>query len=180
MPPLWLGDRRGHLLDWTTQRCWVQATGRLLDLREHAWLAGPIGDTRRIGPDWFERLAAAEGLHVRAPSPDGGLMASFAELAGPGFDPARVHASVRDFYQHTPVYELDVWSEWRRPARSLRRALSRQPREDRGAPLRVDPREPRAHPRPGRPATRRIARSVSARGVKGWVAIVASASSPTM
>jgi hypothetical protein len=42
---MWLGERRGNLIDWLTQR-WVCATGRRVDLAAEPWLAGPVGQTR--------------------------------------------------------------------------------------------------------------------------------------
>lgn len=107
----WLGERRGYLVDWFTQR-WVQLTGKRLDLSEDTWLDGPIGETREIGGRFFEALAAREGLRLRRASGSAGLMASFDALAGPGFDPRAVHPRVREFYERTSRFSLDVWSEW--------------------------------------------------------------------
>src|SRR5690349_17572906 len=52
----WLGDRRGYLSDWITQR-WVQLTGRRVRLEDAPWLAGPRGSTAGIGDDFYDRLA---------------------------------------------------------------------------------------------------------------------------
>jgi hypothetical protein len=85
---LWLGERRGYLSDWVTQR-WVQATGRRVSLAEFPWLEGPVGRTRGIGRELFSELAREEGLVARRE--DGcGLLPSFALLASPSFDPSRV------------------------------------------------------------------------------------------
>ena len=54
---MWLGDKRGNLVDWTTQK-WVQATGRIVDLAQTPWLSGPIGTTRGIGVDFFDKWAS--------------------------------------------------------------------------------------------------------------------------
>jgi len=62
---IWLGDRRGHATYWTTQ-LWVAATGQTASLADHPWLAGPVGDTRRIGGDCFREIAMREGLSVHA------------------------------------------------------------------------------------------------------------------
>ncbi len=106
-----------------TQR-WVQATGRRLDLRAHPWLAGPIGAARRIGADYFEVLAHDEGSTLLPPDPDAGLMVSFDALAGPGFSPAAVAPSVREFYEHTGRFSLDVWSQWHGLFRPFGRLLA--------------------------------------------------------
>ncbi len=86
---MWLGERRGHLVDWATQR-WVEATGRRVDLAVDSWLAGPVGGTRGIGLDYFDRWAAAEGLTATHHRSGRGLLPAFGALAGPSFNPAAV------------------------------------------------------------------------------------------
>lgn len=108
---LWLGPDRGDLSDWTTQR-WVQLTGRRVDLEEMPWLAGLVGPTTGIGRDFFARVAGREGLEVRRGGADRGILADFAALRGPKFDPDAVHPSVAAFYQATSAYEMDAWAEW--------------------------------------------------------------------
>ena len=109
--PLWLGDRRGAAVDWTTQQ-WVRATGRRVDLAETPWLDGPIGEPTGIGEGFFETWAADHGLTVAEGGAARGVLPSFDALAGPGFDPARVSPSVRDFYERTSAYEVEAWAEW--------------------------------------------------------------------
>jgi hypothetical protein len=106
----WLGDRRGHVSDWLTQR-WVQATGRLVDLRESPWLAGPVGATTGIGADFVNDLARSEQLMVRTAG-HVGLLPDFGVLTGNGFDAAAADPGVIDFYARTARYELDSWAEW--------------------------------------------------------------------
>lgn len=120
---LWLGPRRGYLTDWVTQR-WVRATGRRVDLRDAPWLAGPVGDARGIGADFFERLAAREGLVVRR-AREAGLLADFSALAAPDFDPRAVRPGVAAFYERTAAYELDSWAEWTGTFRPFGRLLAR-------------------------------------------------------
>ncbi len=110
---IWLGESRGYLTDHVTQR-WVRVTGRSIDLGMDPWLAGPVGDVRGIGREFFAELARREGLelHRGADSHERGLISDFAALAAPDFDPARVHPSVVDFYARTSAYDLDAWAEW--------------------------------------------------------------------
>ncbi|MEJ7810002.1 MAG: hypothetical protein WKG32_06225 [Gemmatimonadaceae bacterium] len=108
---VWLGDARGHLIDWLTQR-WVQFTGRRVDLARDAWLDGPVGDPGGIGADFFDRLASVRGLRVRRGDPDAGLMPAFGSLAGPAFDPGAVDPRVAAFYERTAGFDLDAWAEW--------------------------------------------------------------------
>ena len=108
---LWLGERRGYLTDWLTQR-WVQLTGRRIDVAgaEH-WLAGAVGSAHEIGREYFARLADGEGLELRRAT-NAGLLADLRDLAGPEFDPSRVHPDVAAFYTQTAAYDLDAWGEW--------------------------------------------------------------------
>lgn len=107
----WLGERRGYLADWVTQR-WVEATGRRVDLAEHPWLDSPVGAARGIGGDFFDAWAGRSGLSPRRDGGVAGLLPDFAALRSRTFDPASVHGDVVDFYQCTSAYELDAWSHW--------------------------------------------------------------------
>ena len=108
---IWLGKKRGYLTDWMTQR-WVQFTGREVNLESNAWLSGPIAPTTGIDVDYFKSLAHGEGLQLCQPGGTAGVMARFSDLAGPGFDPGKVHPNVARFYEETTAYELDAWAEW--------------------------------------------------------------------
>jgi hypothetical protein len=61
---IWLGERRGYATDWATQ-LWVAATGKATSLEENRWLAGPVGDTKRIGGECFRELALQEALSIQ-------------------------------------------------------------------------------------------------------------------
>ncbi len=106
----WMGESRGYLTDWITQR-WVQFTGRRVDLRTSPWLAGPVGSPRGIGGRYFEELAQSERLELRR-SGERGLLSNFNALEAPDFDPGSVDSEVRNFYTRTSTYELDSWAEW--------------------------------------------------------------------
>jgi len=96
---------------WTTQ-LWVAATGRTTTLAETPWLAGPVGDTRRIGGDCFREIAAREGLSIQDGPGSRGILPDFGALDGPQFRASSVSNGVRHFYEHTSAYELDAWAEW--------------------------------------------------------------------
>ena len=114
----WLGERRGDLVDWLTQR-WVQLSGRRVALADAPWLLGPSGSARGIGADFFERWAESQGLRVLPPAPDDGLVDALTALAGPGFDPQAVHPTIHDFYAHTVAYDLRIESRWSGPFRPI-------------------------------------------------------------
>jgi hypothetical protein len=95
--------------------------GRRRRWRDVPWLAGPVGgDT--IGDAPYRDVAEREGLALERRARDGGLLPDFAALAGDSFDPARVHPLVREFYEHTTEFAMDVWSRTYFPA-SLALAL---------------------------------------------------------
>lgn len=132
-----LGGGRGSLVDRATQR-WVRLTGRAVDLSHAAWLAGPVGGTRAIGPGFFHALAAERGCVLREAPTARGLMRRFEDLAGPGFDPASIHPAVRAFYEETAAYALDVWAAWSpafRPFGALVAALFSRRLEQLNVPL---------------------------------------------
>lgn len=84
--------------------------GRRVDRGSIPWLDGPTGPPR-IGTEFHRSIAAQAGLEVRT-GRDLGLLPDCAALDGDGFDSRRLHPSVRDFYEHTARYHLDVWSQW--------------------------------------------------------------------
>src|SRR5260370_4624783 len=108
---IWLGNRRGYLADWITQR-WVQFTGRRVRFSNLPWLDGPVGDTRGIGRTFFETYATRHGLRAVRSSTPRGLRLHFRELAGPHFDPGQGHPAVARLYEETSEYTLDAWSQW--------------------------------------------------------------------
>jgi hypothetical protein len=120
---IWLGSSRGYAADWVTQR-WVQLSGRRVRLKEAEWLSGPTGPTTAIGPQVFERDASARGLVLRDDDGPIGLIPDFSSLASNAFDPGQIEAAVRDFYQQTSRYEVDVWSEWRGAFKPFGRLLA--------------------------------------------------------
>jgi hypothetical protein len=98
----------------------VRVRGRPVDAAT-AWATGPTGE-ERIGPGIYERYAAAEGLRI-ASDPDGGLLADLAVLDGPHFSAGRLDPSIRDFYEHTARWSMDVDVHWRGPLRFFAQTL---------------------------------------------------------
>jgi hypothetical protein len=77
-----------------------------------AWLWGPIGADGPIGSEYYAGLARVEGLALETDDPDAGLLADFAALRGPAFEPDRVDSRIRDFYERTARYRLAVEARW--------------------------------------------------------------------
>jgi hypothetical protein len=115
---IWLGERRGDLVDWVTQR-WVQITGRRVAIADAPWLVGPTGSTHGIGADFFERWGERTGMKLLPHARDAGLVTGLHVLAGPRFDPGAVHPSIDDFYSHTAAYDLKIQSRWSGPFRAV-------------------------------------------------------------
>jgi hypothetical protein len=69
--------------------------------------------TRYVGTGYLRDLAVVLGGRYTADVPDIGIVASLDELDGPGFDPRAVHPLVREFYEHTTRFALDIVPEWR-------------------------------------------------------------------
>ncbi len=84
--------------------------GRKHARRDVAWLAGPIG-ARSIGDAPYKEAAELEDLTVERNAREAGLIPSFGQLDGDTFDATRAHPLVRDFYEHTSAYTMDVWSK---------------------------------------------------------------------
>lgn len=108
---IWLDDKRGYASDWTTQR-WVQISGRRIRLADEDWLSGPVGNPGGIGLGFFDDLAAKNTLGIRRDGEPRGLIPDFSLLAAHNFTPSLVHPRVRDFYEQTSLYDIDMWSEW--------------------------------------------------------------------
>jgi hypothetical protein len=86
--------------------------------------------TRYVGTDYVRDLAETLGGAYVADAPDVGIVASLDELAGPDFDPAAVDPLVREFYEHTTRFRLDIEPEWRmwvRPGYLLYRTFVARP-----------------------------------------------------
>jgi hypothetical protein len=91
-----------------------------------------------VGTSYVRELAATLGGTYSADTPDVGIVASLDDLAGPDFDPSIVDARVREFYEHTTRFRLDIVPEWRlwvRPGYLLYRALVARPLGQANVPM---------------------------------------------
>jgi hypothetical protein len=83
-----------------------------------------------VGTTYVRELAEELGARYTADAPDTGIVASVDALAGPGFDPDQVDPLVREFYEHTTRFALDIepqWRLWVRPGYLLYRTLVARP-----------------------------------------------------
>jgi hypothetical protein len=94
--------------------------------------------SRYVGTGYVRELATALGGTYVADSPDTGIIASLDALAGPQFDPGQVDRRVREFYEHTTRFTLDIVPEWRlwvRPGYLLYRTLVARPLGQANVPM---------------------------------------------
>jgi hypothetical protein len=91
-----------------------------------------------VGTGYVRDLAVTLGGSYVADAPDVGILASLDELAGPDFDPAAVDPRVREFYEHTTRFRLDIvpqWRLWVRPGYLLYRTLVARPLGQANVPM---------------------------------------------
>ncbi len=93
---------------------------------------------RYVGVDYVRSLADALGGGYVRDAADVGIVATLDELAGPDFDPATVDPFVREFYEHTTRFTLDIvpaWRSWVRPGYLLYRTLVARPLGQANVPM---------------------------------------------
>jgi hypothetical protein len=91
----------------------VSLLAERVDPDELPFVVPYVARTPYVGTDYVRALAEElGGSYVRA-APDAGIVASLDELAGPGFDPGAVDPLVREFYEHTTRFTLDIVPRWR-------------------------------------------------------------------
>jgi hypothetical protein len=94
--------------------------------------------TRYVGTDYVRALAEVlDGAYERDAA-DAGIVASLDEMAGPDLDPATVVPEVREFYEHTTRFRLDIvpeWRQWVRPGYLLYRTVVARPLGQANVPM---------------------------------------------
>jgi len=94
--------------------------------------------SRYVGTDYVRTLAGVLGGRYVPDASDVGIVASLDELAGPEFDPEVVDPRVREFYEHTTRFTLDIVPEWRlwvRPGYLLYRSVVARPLGQASVPM---------------------------------------------
>jgi hypothetical protein len=94
--------------------------------------------SRYVGTGYVRQLADVLGGTYTADAADVGIVASLDSLAGPELDPAQVDPLVREFYEHTTRFTLDIVPEWRlwvRPGYLLYRNLLARPLGQASVPM---------------------------------------------
>jgi hypothetical protein len=94
--------------------------------------------SRYIGMGYVAELAERLGRDYRRDAQDIGIIDSVDELEGPQFEPALVHPLVREFYEHTTRFKLDIvpkWRAWARPGYLLYSMLLARPLGQANVPM---------------------------------------------
>ncbi|MGI5232816.1 hypothetical protein [Actinoallomurus sp. CA-142502] len=94
--------------------------------------------TRYVGTGYVRELARVLGGTYVEDATDVGIVASLDQLRGPDFDPARVDPRVREFYEHTTRFTLDIvpqWRLWVRPGYLVYRTLIARPLGQASVPM---------------------------------------------
>jgi hypothetical protein len=94
--------------------------------------------SRYVGTNYVSELAGVLGGHYLADAADMGIVASVNELAGPELDPADIDPRVREFYEHTTRFTLDIvpqWRLWVRPGYLLYRTVVARPLGQANVPM---------------------------------------------
>jgi hypothetical protein len=94
--------------------------------------------SRYVGVDYVRSLAEVLGGTYVRDAADAGIVASLDELAGPDLDPVTVDHRVREFYEHTTRFALDIVPEWRtwvRPGYLLYSSLVARPLGQANVPM---------------------------------------------
>lgn len=93
---------------------------------------------RYVGTSYVRDLAETMGGTYTCDAVDVGIVGSLDELAGPEFVPADTDARVREFYEHTTRFTLDIvprWRTWVRPGYLLYRTLVARPLGQASVPM---------------------------------------------
>ncbi|WP_353356896.1 hypothetical protein [Intrasporangium sp. DVR] len=61
---------------------------------------------------WLLAEAERLGGRIEVERPAAGLIASMADLNGPGFDASQLDPLVRNFYEHTARWRMEAWTSW--------------------------------------------------------------------
>ena len=94
--------------------------------------------SRYVGTEYVRALATELGGEYVADAADTGIVASLDTLAGPDFDPSAVAPQVREFYEHTTRFRLDIvphWRLWVRPGYLLYRTIVARPLGQANVPM---------------------------------------------
>jgi hypothetical protein len=134
--------------------------------------------SRYVGTGFVRDLADELGGTYTADARDAGIVASLDALAGPELDPRQVDPLVREFYEHTTRFALDIVPEWRlwvRPGYLAYRTLVARPLGQASLPM-----NQREAQRGIRSRIDTVTGSGGGLSIRGWVRSFADDDEPIM
>jgi hypothetical protein len=134
--------------------------------------------SRYVGTHFVRDLAEELGAHYTADAEDAGIVASLDALAGPELDPGQVDPLVREFYEHTTRFALDIvpqWRLWVRPGYLLYRSVVARPLGQASVPM-----NQREAQRGIRSRIDTVTGADGAVSVRGWIRSFADDDEPIM
>lgn len=106
-----LADPMQKLQDWITQQ-WVILRGQKVDMENHNWLMGPIGNLETVNKDYIHQLIKKENLIIDKESTTQGLIPSINKLYLSDEQHSLLSQKVIDFYEKTTNYNLNFSIQW--------------------------------------------------------------------
>ncbi|MEY3592549.1 MAG: hypothetical protein RLZZ38_1525 [Bacteroidota bacterium] len=103
--------KRQNFQDWLTQK-WVILFGRKVAVSSEDWLLGPFGEVNGIGKQFINQLVQKENLYVDESQDVKGLLRSIDQLNLQATELNRLAEQVKDFYENTSRYELQLSVDW--------------------------------------------------------------------
>jgi hypothetical protein len=101
-----------HPLDLGSRKFW-RLVGRVVDLEgDESWLHAPMSRSPKVTDGWLEAEATRHAGVLDPDDPSAGLLPSMTLLDGPGFEAERLRPEIRDFYEHTAAWRMEVWTGW--------------------------------------------------------------------
>lgn len=97
----------------------VEVMGERVDIGDLPFVVPFESHTRRVGADFLRELADDRGWDFSRQPADVGILESLDSLDGPTFDAGLVDPVIREFYEHTSRFHLDIvpeWKTWMKPA----------------------------------------------------------------
>ena len=137
--------------------------------------------SRYVGTGYVRELADVIGGRYVANAADAGIVASVNELAGPEFDPAGIDPRVREFYEHTTRFTLDIVPEWRlwvRPGYLLYRAVVARPLGQANVPMNQRETQRGIHSRIDTISSADSSADAAVVAVRGWIRSFADTDEP--
>ena len=103
----------------------VEWVGERITPEQAAFVVPFEAKSGRVGAEYFRELARDANGAFKRNAPGIGILETMEALRGRTFDPAAVDPLIREFYEHTSRFVLDIRPEWKRRAQPFFLAFKR-------------------------------------------------------